>query len=199
MTDSHQALLHRRRLLKGLAAALPLALASPRLAYAITEANTEAISGANSAPRELSFYHTHTDERLSVVYFDGQDYVPEALAQLNKLMRDFRTGESHEIDPGVFDILNALCGLCGKGTYDIVSAYRSPHTNKMLRASRGGGVAKHSLHMEGKAIDIRLNGRASTQLHRAAVALGRGGVGYYPESNFIHLDTGRVRTWGAKA
>ena len=199
MTDPTQTLLHRRRLLKGLAAALPLALATPRLAYAITEGNTEAISVPDLGPRELSFFHTHTDERLSVVYFDGQDYVPEALDQLNHLMRDFRTGESREIDPGVFDLLNSLCGLCGNGTFDIVSAYRSPHTNAMLRKTRGRGVAKHSLHMEGKAVDIRLNGRATPQLQRAAIALGRGGVGYYPESNFIHIDTGTPRTWGAKA
>ena len=186
MTDSNQALLHRRLLLKGLAAA-PLVMAAPSLVY------------ANSGPRALSFFHTHTDERLKVVYFDGRDYVPEALTQLNKLMRDHRTGEVHKIDVGVFDLLDALCAKCGNGTYDIISGYRSPHTNELLRGKGSGGVAKRSLHMDGKAIDIRLNGRATPQLRAAAISLARGGVGYYPESNFLHVDTGRVRTWGAKA
>ena len=186
MTHSNQTFLNRRLLLKGLGA-VPLVLSSPQLVY------------ANSGPRELSFFHTHTDERLKVVYFDGKQYVPEALAQLDKLMRDHRTGEIHKIDPGVFDLLNTLCGACGKGTYDIISAYRSEHTNEVLRGKGGGGVAKRSLHMEGKAIDIRLNGRATTQMRAAAIALARGGVGYYPASNFLHLDTGRPRTWGATA
>jgi uncharacterized protein YcbK (DUF882 family) len=184
MTDSNQAFANRRLLLKGLAA-VPLVLSTPRLAY------------ANSEPRELSLFHTHTGERLKVVYFDGQKYEPEALAQLNKLMRDHRSGEVHKIDPGVFDILSSLCTSCGKGTYDIISGYRSAHTNELLRGTGGGGVAKRSLHMDGKAIDIRLNGRATPQLRKAAIALARGGVGYYPESNFLHVDTGRVRTWGA--
>ena len=185
MTDSTQAS-QRRLLLKGLAAT-PLVLASPKLVY------------ANSGPRELSFFHTHTDERLKVVYFDGRQYVPEALTQLDKLLRDHRTGDIHPIDPGVFDILSGLCGACGKGTFDIISGYRSPHTNELLRETGGGGVAKRSLHMDGKAIDVRLNGRATVQLRAAAIALAKGGVGYYPASNFLHVDTGRPRVWGAEA
>lgn len=184
MTDVNQAFNQRRLLLKGLAA-VPLVLSTTRVAY------------ANSGPRELSFFHTHTDERLKVVYHDGQNYVPAAMAQLDKLLRDHRTGDVHKIDPRVYDILSSLCGACGKGTYDIISGYRSPHTNEMLRGTGGGGVAKRSLHMDGKALDIRLNGRATPQLRAAAISLAQGGVGYYPESNFLHIDTGRVRTWGA--
>jgi uncharacterized protein YcbK (DUF882 family) len=188
MTNLDRVLLQRRLLLKGLVA-LPLALSTTRLAYANV--------AANNAPRELSLFHTHTDERLKLVYFDGKEYVPEALSQLNYFMRDFRTGDMPQMDPGVFDILSGLCSACGNGTFDIISAYRSKRTNEMLRAHAGRSVAKHSLHLEGKALDIRLNGRATKQLRNAALALAGGGVGYYPKSNFLHVDTGRVRIWGA--
>lgn len=201
MTDAHDALLQRRRLLKGLAA-VPLVLSTPGLAYAKTATKTTVNTAASRlivpGPRELSLYHTHTDERLTLEYFDGRQYVPEALAQLNYFMRDFRTGDMPIMDPAVFDILSGLCSACGNGTFDIISAYRSKKTNEMLRAHEGRSVAKNSLHMKGQAIDIRLNGRATNKMRAAAVAMGRGGVGYYPGSNFLHVDTGRVRTWGAK-
>lgn len=147
-----------------------------------------------AAPRSVSFYHTHTDERLRVVYFDRGNYVLEALASLNALLRDFRTGEIAEIDPQLFDTLHALSLACGNGTYEIISGYRSAHTNAMLRG-RSNGVASKSLHMLGRAIDVRLSGFDTRRLRDAAVNLQQGGVGYYAGSDFVHLDTGRVRTW----
>jgi uncharacterized protein YcbK (DUF882 family) len=147
-----------------------------------------------AAPRSLSFYHTHTGERLSAVYFDDGAYVPDALAALNRLLRDFRSGDVAEIDPPLFDTLHALALACGPGTFEIISGYRSPATNALLHA-RSDGVATRSLHMEGRAIDVRLAGRDTRRLRDAALALARGGVGYYAKSDFVHVDTGRVRAW----
>lgn len=147
-----------------------------------------------AAPRSISFYHTHTGERLSLVYFERGAYVPQALASINALLRDFRTGDTADIDPGLFDTLYALNLACGAGTFEVISAYRSPYTNALLR-SRSHGVARDSLHTQGRAIDVRLAGRDTRTLRDAAIALGAGGVGYYASSDFVHLDTGRVRTW----
>lgn len=146
------------------------------------------------APRSISFYHTHTGERLSLVYFERGEYVPEALASINTLLRDFRTGDAADIDPRLFDALHALNLACGAGAFEVISAFRSPHTNALLR-SRSHGVAKNSLHTQGRAIDVRLAGCDTRKLRDAAIALGAGGVGYYASSDFVHLDTGRVRTW----
>lgn len=172
----------RRRLLLKSLAALPLALpfASARAAGSC----------------ELKFRHTHTDERMSVVYRDSRGYVEPALERMNWLMRDFRSGDMANMDPRLFDILHALSLTCGGDTFEIISAYRSPTTNAMLRKT-GGGVAKRSLHMDGRAIDVRLVGFDTGRLRDAAVALALGGVGYYPKSDFLHVDTGNVRTWGA--
>lgn len=148
--------------------------------------------------RTLAFRHTHTGERLRVKYFAGGRYLPEALARLEHLLRDFRTGERHPIDPRLYDLLHALGTACGGGTFEIISGFRSPSTNAMLRRTGGGGVAERSLHMEGRAIDVRLAGCDTARLCRQARALRRGGVGWYPQSDFVHVDTGRVRTWGAE-
>ena len=172
----------RRRMLLGMAAA-PLLMRVPTL------------RAAAEAPRMLDFVHTHTSEKLSVVYFDGGAYVPDAVLALEKLLRDFRTGERHPIDADLLDILHALRTANGGGTFEIISAYRSPLTNAGL-AEKSGGVARNSLHMQGKAIDVRLRGRDIGQLRDAAIALARGGVGFYPGPDFVHLDTGRVRRWG---
>lgn len=146
-------------------------------------------------PATLSFYHTHTGERLRLPWVPAEARSGDLLDELRHLLRDFRTGESHPIDPELFDILHRLREATGgQGTYEIISAYRSPHTNEMLRA-RGNGVAQRSLHMEGRAIDVRLRGVPTRRLREAALALQAGGVGYYPNSDFIHLDTGRVRFW----
>lgn len=145
--------------------------------------------------RELSFFHTHTSEKLRVVYAENGAYVPEALAEVNRLLRDFRSGDVHPIDPRLLDILHdAREHTGGRGTFEVISGFRSPHTNEMLR-HQSGGVAQRSLHLQGQAIDVRLTGTQTRQLRQAAVAMGRGGVGFYPSSDFVHLDTGRVRTW----
>lgn len=145
--------------------------------------------------RQLDFYHTHTKDSLSIVYHDGSNYVPAALEQINNFLSDFRNGAVHAIDPATLDILFRLrAHFGGAATFEIISAYRSPETNAMLRA-KGRDVAKRSLHMEGKAIDARLRGVDTTSLRDAAIALQLGGVGYYRESDFVHVDNGRVRTW----
>ncbi len=147
-----------------------------------------------AAPRSISLYHTHTGERLEAVYFDEGEYVPDAVAALSRLLRDFRTGEVCEFDPALFDTLHALNLACGAGTYQVVSAYRSPQTNAMLRR-QSRRVATNSLHLSGRAIDVRLAGFDMRRLRDAALALRSGGVGYYARSNFVHLDTGPVRSW----
>jgi uncharacterized protein YcbK (DUF882 family) len=145
--------------------------------------------------RSLSFVHTHTGEMLSCVYYQEGGYDPATLARVNHFLRDFRTDEVHAIDPGVLDILFAVRSRAGRDDpFHVISGYRSPATNAWLRSS-SSGVAKHSLHMEGRAIDIRLPGFPTRKLRDIALALRRGGVGYYPASDFVHLDTGRVRFW----
>jgi uncharacterized protein YcbK (DUF882 family) len=148
--------------------------------------------------RVLSFFHTHTGERLKIAYCCDGIYQPEALAQLNHLLRDFRVDQEKSIDPNLFDLLHELGGtLETDQPYHIISGYRSAQTNAMLR-ERGGahtGVASSSLHLVGKAIDIRLPGVRLDHLRSAAASLKLGGVGFYPSSNFVHVDTGRVRYW----
>lgn len=145
--------------------------------------------------RRLTFYHTHTGETLDVVYRERGGYLQAALASIDRFLRDFRTGESHPIDPALLDQLHDIRTVLGaSGRIEIISGYRSPQTNEMLRG-KSQGVARRSLHMEGRALDIRLTDVAIQDLHSAALELRRGGVGYYPESRFIHIDTGRVRRW----
>jgi len=148
--------------------------------------------------RVLSFFHTHTGERLKIAYCCDGIYQPGALSQLNHLLRDFRVDQEKPIDPKLFDLLHELGGtLETDQPYHIISGYRSAETNTMLR-ERGGahtGVASSSLHMVGKAIDIRLPGVKLDHLRSAAASLKLGGVGFYPSSNFVHVDTGRVRYW----
>ncbi|QID16824.1 DUF882 domain-containing protein [Nitrogeniibacter mangrovi] len=148
-------------------------------------------------PCRLSFHHLHTGERLSTVYRVDGRYQREALTRIAWLLRDFRTGKTHPMDPQLLDILHALSLRCEGETFEVISGYRAPATNAML-ARTTSGVARHSLHMEGRAIDVRLTGRATAQLRDAALALRRGGVGFYPDSDFVHLDTGRVRAWGPR-
>ena len=143
----------------------------------------------------MHFHHTHTGETLSIEYRDANGYIAGALAEYRRFFADFRTGESMDMDPGVFDILTAMQVLTGSdGTWEIISAYRSPVTNARLHA-KSAGVSERSLHMYGKALDLRLTGVALDKLRDAAWSLQRGGVGYYPAPNFIHVDTGRVRRW----
>lgn len=146
--------------------------------------------------RRLRFFHTHTGERIDIVYRRGNDYLPEALSQLDHFLRDHRTGEVHRYDPRLFDLLSDLTSAIGRpeAEINVVCGYRSPWSNEYLR-THTSGVAKHSLHMEAEAIDIRLPGVKTFDFRNAALALARGGVGYYPQSNFIHVDVGRVRRW----
>jgi len=148
-----------------------------------------------STHRELSFYHTHTGERLTVIYWQDGTYKDAALRQINQFLRDFRTGDASEIDPELLDLLHLVYEQTGsQGHFEVISAYRSPKTNEMLRA-RSGGVAKQSQHLHGKAIDVRLTDVPTSELRKAAYKLQRGGVGLYESSDFVHLDTGRFRTW----
>lgn len=147
--------------------------------------------------RTLSFRHRHTDETLNVVYYENGRYIAGALQEVNYLFRDFRTDEVKEIDPRLLDTLYAVrLRTETSEPFDILSAYRSPETNAMLRRT-SWGVARNSLHMQGMAIDIRLEDRDSRYIARAARDMGRGGVGLYTGANFVHLDSGSVRTWGA--
>lgn len=139
--------------------------------------------------------HTHTRERLELPYFADARYLPQGLARLNAFLRDHRTGEQHRIDPALFDLLYELRLATGtRSPFQVISGYRSATSNAVLRA-RSRGVARRSLHMDGRAIDVRLADVRSAVLRDAAVELARGGVGYYARSNFVHVDTGRVRTW----
>ena len=151
---------------------------------------------AGPQARRLALEHTHTGERLELLYALGDAYVPAALQTLNHFLRDHYTGEVGVIDPELFDLLYRLrTELGARNSFQVISGYRCPATNGMLKATRGGGVARRSLHMDGKAIDIRLPGVPIAQLRDAALSLGAGGVGYYPRDQFVHVDTGRVRSW----
>lgn len=166
-----------------------LAAAAPALALPLP------VAGASALPRALRFTHLHTGERLSVEYFAGGRYLPDALGAIDHVLRDFRTNEVHRIDPELLDLLHVLTETtASRQPYEVISGFRSPATNAMLR-EQSGGVASGSLHMTGQAIDIRVGDVRLAALRDAAIALRRGGVGYYAGSNFVHVDTGRVRTW----
>jgi len=158
-------------------------------------ARTSVVKSADSTYR-LRFYHTHTRERLDVVYRHGEDYDPHAKARIDEYLRDYRTGEVREYDPRLLDLLHDLLASLGRpnAEIDVVCGYRTPHTNEYLR-THGHGVARHSLHMQAMAIDIRVPGVSTAELRDAALRLGRGGVGYYAASEFVHVDVGRVRRW----
>ena len=146
--------------------------------------------------RRRAFLHNlHTGETLDAVYFERGRYVPDALAQAMRVLRDWRNGEEHVMDPRLFDVLHAIHAKLGATVpFQIISGYRSPETNAMMHA-RSPGVASNSQHMQGKASDIRLQGVDLGDLHKAALSLKAGGVGLYPVSNFVHVDVAAVRTW----
>jgi len=146
--------------------------------------------------RSLALDHTHTGERLALVYAEGNRYVPEALNKLNHFLRDHYSGDVGVIDPQLFDLLHRMTTALGaRQSFQVISGYRCPVTNEKLRNTRGGGVATRSLHMDGKAIDIRLPGVPLGELRDVALSLRAGGVGFYPREEFVHVDTGRVRSW----
>jgi uncharacterized protein YcbK (DUF882 family) len=160
------------------------------------EVSSQRSSSQDSQDHLLLLYNTHTDQRIHIVYRRGDQYVPDALAKLDNFLRDHRTGDVRHFDPRLYDILSDLTASVGHpdGEIDIVCGYRTPSTNESLRAHTTG-VAKNSLHIQAEAIDLRMPGIDTLKLRKAALALGRGGVGYYPHSDFIHVDVGRVRQW----
>lgn len=145
--------------------------------------------------RQLSFYHTHTRQSLDIVYYVNGEYVDSALDEINRFLKDFRTGEIAEMNPQLLDLLHDVRNELGsEEAYEVISAYRSPETNEMLRATTTG-VAKNSQHLTGNAIDVRLRGIRTAKLRNTALEMGLGGVGFYPRSDFVHMDLGPVRQW----
>ncbi len=177
----------RRRFLIGAGALVTAAAITSRRAFAQSIIITP--------ERTLSLYNLHTGETLKTTYWMEGEYIPESLSDINHLLRDFRNGEIKPIDPGLLDLLHAITlGLGTSKAIQLVSGYRSPATNALLHA-HSSGVAKHSLHMDGMAADIRIPGHDLRELHKVAVAMHGGGVGYYSQSDFVHVDVGHVRYW----
>lgn len=180
----------RRQFLKfgALAAAASLSPLPARAARAT-------LTGATAPQRSLAFYNTHTGESLRTIYWAEGGYIHQALLDINHVLRDHRTNAVKEMSPALLDFLYSINNaIDARQPFHIISGYRSPDTNAML-AARSGGVARHSMHLDGKAIDIRIPGRDLSQIRRAALVLQSGGVGYYPDSDFVHMDVGRVRQW----
>ena len=178
----------RRNLLRAGAAVLVSGVASPAISR---------IAAADV--RSIGFQNLHTGEGLKVDYWAEGQYVPDALTEVNHVLRDYRNGEVHTIDPKLLDLLNLLHRqLDSNAPFSVISGYRSPATNAAMH-ERSSGVAAHSLHMQGMAIDIRLADCDLKRLHDTAQSMRAGGVGYYPSLDFVHVDTGRVRYWGAVA
>lgn len=154
-----------------------------------------ALQSRSVGDKTLNFRHTHTNETLNIVYWRNGAYLPSALEEINHFLRDFRTGEEALIDPELLDLLHDVYARTGsRGHFEVISAYRSPKTNEMLR-KMGRGVAQKSQHLLGKAIDVRLTDVSVEELREVAYEMGKGGVGFYSKSRFVHLDTGRFRTW----
>jgi uncharacterized protein YcbK (DUF882 family) len=178
---------HRRRFLghcaQWLVAGTALPLATPALA-------------ASPDARSLTLAHTHTNEQIALVYALGDAFITPALDSLNHFLRDHYNGAVGQMDPALFHLLHHVRRTLGTSEpFEVISGYRSPATNATLRGTRAGGVAKHSLHMDGKAIDVRLPGVPLADLRDAARSRRAGGVGFYPREQFVHIDTGRVRHW----
>jgi len=194
--------MQRRSFLRAALCALPAALVV-RGAFADTPAGVPVDpSGAAVPPEEavaitraLTFTNTHTAETMSAIFSRDGQYDASALTLFEHVLRDHRSGDTHAMDPALYDCLYELATRAGvEGHYEIISGYRSPETNQSLR-KHSKGVAQNSLHMQGKAIDVRLKGIDIARFHELALELKRGGVGYYPQSDFVHIDTGRVRSW----
>lgn len=172
--------------------AVGASLIAPTLAFADT---LSAAPVPVADMRSVSFNNLHTGESIEAVYWDQGDYIPDVLDAVNHHLRDFRTGDVHPIDPRLLDLLDAISARTGtKSSFQVISGYRSPQTNAMLH-ERSDEVAKKSFHLKGMAIDIRLPDVDLDRLHAAAASLCCGGVGLYPESDFVHVDVGPVRSW----
>ena len=182
-----EATLSRRGFIKQLAGGALLTLAGPDLAHAAKL--------RFPAHKTLAFANVHTGDRLKLTYYEKGRYIKSALHEIDYLLRDYRNGQIHRIDIYLLDQLHDLKQLMNLNKpFDIISGYRSPATNRYLH-DEGHGAANHSLHMQGRAIDIRVDGVACRHIRNAALTLRRGGVGYYPDSDFVHLDTGKIRYW----
>jgi uncharacterized protein YcbK (DUF882 family) len=183
-------------LLLAAAAAILLVPQAPRTLAAQSSALSQTAQTPAPTDARLVLYNTHTNERLDILYRRAGQYLPDALAKLDYFLRDHNTGEVRHFDPRLYDILSALTVSVGRPAAEIaiVCGYRTPSTNEALRAHTTG-VAKNSLHIQAEAIDLRIPGVNTLALRRAALALRQGGVGYYPHSDFIHVDVGRVRQW----
>jgi uncharacterized protein YcbK (DUF882 family) len=156
---------------------------------------SKAATATPSTERALRFYNTHTGESLRTIFWAEGQFIPDALQDINKLLRDHRNDKVAQMDPQLMVLLDKVSSQFGdQKVLHVISGYRSPETNAKLHEN-SDGVARHSLHIEGKAIDIRLPGTDLAVLHKAAMAAHGGGVGYYPDSQFVHMDTGRVRYW----
>lgn len=186
MQQLQEQYLSRRQFVGGaIMAATGILLCSPLPSWA----------SSRSGKRSLTLYNTHTQDQLKVTYARDNAYDPQALRKVNHFLRDHRTGDVHPIDPKLLDILYAVQRAYGDSdVFEVISGYRSPQTNAKLQR-KSWGVAKKSLHMVGKAIDVRRRGMKTRTLREIALELQRGGVGYYAKSDFVHLDTGRYRTW----
>lgn len=179
-------MLSNRRLFLRNSALLSGGLCLPRFARA---------ASIGAPERSLRLYNTHTGESLKTVFWADGMFVPDALTDINKILRDHRTNDIAVIDPQLLNLLERVTTLVSPGdTLHVISGYRSPLSNQTL-AAQSNGVARHSLHLDGKAIDIRIPGRNLSWLRDSALSLKAGGVGFYPNSQFVHLDTGRVRSW----
>lgn len=155
-------------------------------------------AAARSTPRvrRLAFHNLHTGERLKTIYWERGEYLPSALAEIDAILRDHRTGEVWQMAPELIDLVHGLTARLGTAQpVQIISGYRSPATNALLHADDPGRVARRSLHLTGEAVDLRFEGHSLRRVRKAALALGGGGVGYYPNSGFVHVDVGRVRSW----
>jgi len=188
--------LHRRAFLRMGGGALVTAIGSSLALPALAEIASPALLGLKPTDcRTLAFDCLHTGEKLKADYWVDGNYVPDALGHINHALRDFRTGQVHAIEPKLLDVLAQLGQkLETSAPFQVISGFRSPVTNAMLHETTSG-VASNSLHMEGKAIDIRVAGQPLARLHVGALSLKAGGVGYYPDDNFVHVDVGRVRHW----
>lgn len=173
-----------------------LDLHSSHKVYSYKSPVREAFTRHFASHKALAFHNTHTGDQMKLTYFEQGNYIKDALQEISYLFRDYHNGQTHPIDPALLDQLYDLkLKLDVSKPFHIVSGYRSPITNANLR-KHSNGVAKNSLHMQGRAIDIRVEGLDTRRIRNAALAMRRGGVGYYSRSDFVHLDTGSVRTWG---
>ncbi len=172
------------------------AFAATAVTAAPTFANAAGFLRGGGDIRRIRMYSGRTGERLDMVYWIDGKYIKDALKEVNHFMRDWRTGDTLSMDTRTIDIMAAAHNLMDANEpYMLLSGYRSPKTNQMLR-SRSRGVARNSLHLKGQAADLRLSSRTVTQMARAALACNAGGVGKYSRSNFVHMDCGQVRSWG---